>query len=719
MTQHEITKAYHRIIGSLANKEIKNSLEFLQDLVSGTRSYTFQDKLDELKNTYKYMLSYFIDGMEDPMQHKIYADIQIQLYELTDKIQNDLLLADSLLSYYRTRRQMQVSLLPYEQLKGRIRIDYELKNYARFDEGLRTLFDRVWTSDFLSSADAQNVNELLMDNRLPSLVGSQLVSALFLGLQQMFDIEKLQLLFDAAFSEDEQVRIRAFIVILLVLYLYRERLFLYPQIKERLDALSEAPDFIRIVQTIILRFILSRETEKITRKLQDEIIPEMMKMAPKISNKINLSELTPDLQGDEMNPEWKDLISGTNLEKKMEEFSELQQEGADVMHSTFVHLKSFPFFNDVANWFLPFYPQQPSLKPLFGNETEQQGLESMMKAPFMCNSDKYSLCFSILQMPEIHRNTMVRQIDSQFTEALQQSEDELVSKKQTNEQIIGQYIQDLYRFFKLYPYRYEFEDIFTLGLDFHHLPILAPYLKDEEVLLTIAEYYLRKNYFVDALSIYNQLEMHDQGNEVILQKIGYCKQMNGDLQGALDTYLKADLLNADSKWLTRRIANCYRSLKKPEEALVYYRRLEALLPNDLAIQLSIGHCYLELRNFTEALKCYYKVDYLDTKSHKAWRPIAWCSFLTGKFDQARHYYRQIVEDKPMAQDYMNAGHTEWILQNIKGALDLYKKAVELDDNDFFKFSGQFNQDISELLIAGIESDEIPLVLDQLRYLLDE
>ena len=102
--------------------------------------------------------------------------------------------------------------------------------------------------------------------------------------------------------------------------------------------------------------------------------------------------------------------------------------------------------------------------------------------------------------------------------------------------------------------------------------------------------------------------------------------MNGDIQGALDAYLHADLINPDSKWVIRRIAGCYRTLKQPEEALKYYHRYEAFNPDDLSIQICIGHCHLELKNYNEALKYYFKVDYLDNKSTKAWRPIAWCSF---------------------------------------------------------------------------------------------
>lgn len=131
----------------------------------------------------------------------------------------------------------------------------------------------------------------------------------------------------------------------------------------------------------------------------------------------------------------------------------------------------------------------------------------------------------------------------------------------------------------------------------------------------------------------------------------------------------------------RRIAGCYRTLKQPEEALKYYHRYEAFNPDDLSIQICIGHCHLELKNYNEALKYYFKVDYLDNKSTKAWRPIAWCSFLTGKYDQARNYYKKIMDNQPNTQDFLNAGHTEWALQNIKGALAFYKKAVEKESGD--------------------------------------
>ena len=584
---------------------------------------------------------------------------------------------------------------------------------------LIVLFNKIWVSDPFTIEEAAVIKNILFDNELPFTAGCQIVSALMLGLQAAFDPEKLMLLFDAANHENEEIKVRALISILLTLYVYRKRTALYPQITNRLDALSETPGFTKAIRTITLRFILARETEKITRKLQNEIIPEMMKLSPKISNKINLKDITPEQLGEEMNPEWENIFADSSLGKKMEEFSELQQEGADVMHSTFVHLKSFPFFRELSNWLLPFTTEHSSFGDRFNqNNGEKLMLDSMTLAAFMCNSDKYSLYFSMMQLPEEAKKMMMNQFDSQATEMIQQNKEELISKRGKLEAITGQYIQDLYRFFKIYPGHLDFNDIFTMPLDFHNLSILRPYISDEESLSSIAEFYLRKNYFSDALTIFNQLAETNQDSDILFQKIGYCKQMNDDLQGALDAYLRADLLNPGSKWVIRRIAGCYRSLKEPEEALKYYRRYEKLNPDNLSITISIGHCYLELRNYSEALKCFYKVDYLDG-NNKAWRPIAWCSFLTGKYDQARNYYKKILSNQPNTQDLLNAGHTEWALQNIKGAIEFYRQAVEKENRDFYKFQEEFNQDIPDLIVAGIEDTEISLMMDQLRYVLSD
>jgi len=715
MTLKEIQTSYADILDSLDQGALKITFDLLQEFITGTQSYTFQQKLIEMQETYQYMLRYFFEGLNDPMQEQIYANLIISAYEMADRIRHNSLLATSPLIYYATGRNMSIQPDGQDTYIQKIQTSYDIGDYKQYESSVELLFNKIWATAFLSEKDINLLHNGLKSKPFPVSTKCQIVSALLLGLQISFDKEKLYLLFDAAHSDDCEVRIRATIAICLTFFAYRQRIDFFPGIRKRLEILGETPDFGRILTTIILRFILSRETEKVTHKLQEEIFPEMMKFAQK-NKGIILTDFS-ELSGDDMNPEWKDIMSNSNLAKKIEEYSELHEEGVDVMHSTFIHLKHFSFFKNISNWFLPFTSKHSSLSDK--QDIDISTLETLMQSSFMCNSDKYSLYLSMFQIPESQRNAMMSQLNGQLSEMNEQQTAEMKNKKSETESITGQYIQDLYRFFKLYPRHAEFHDIFNTALDFHTLPILKPWFSDADTLLHIAELYLRKGYYDNALDIYNQLITNDSIDYMLFQKRGYCKQMTDDIDGALEDYLRSEMINPDSKWVIRRIAGCYRTLKQPAKALDFYLLLDKLTPDNISILLNIGHCYLELKNFTEALNYYFKADYLDPKSQKARRAIAWCSFLTGKYSQAQKHYSQIIENRPQTHDYLNAGHTAWTLRNFKKALEYYTQAIQSESGDINKFIDLFKLDITDLLSAGVNPSEIPLLLDRLRYVASE
>ena len=90
--------------------------DFLQGLIAGIREYSYQDRLNELQDTYKYMLRYRIEGAKDPMQDQIYNNLIASSYEFADIVKHKALSVDSPLSYYSRRRMMQKELTNYDQL---------------------------------------------------------------------------------------------------------------------------------------------------------------------------------------------------------------------------------------------------------------------------------------------------------------------------------------------------------------------------------------------------------------------------------------------------------------------------------------------------------------------------------------------------------------------------------------------------------------------------
>ena len=715
MTSKEIQPIYERIISALNQKELKTAFDLLSQLIPKTSIYQYQDELFEIQETYRQLLHYYVTGSTDPMRLKIFSELIASVYEITDKIIQKTLTADSPELYYSLRRTAMLQPDNIAKLTGTIRSAYDIENITQAETLMPRLFKAIWTSMPLTDDDMNSLQQsLLADNvndtsGYMTLINCQIIAALIIALQAFFDKRKILLLLYAAGSKDDDVRIRAYTGILITLYHYHQRIDYYPDILRHLDALSENEDFNKTIYLMILRFILSRDTEKITNRMKEEIVTEMMKLHTK--TKQSSQEITPEFIDFEMNPEWMEKFENSALGKKLEEFSRLQEEGADVMLFSFVNLKHFPFFNEISNWFLPFHK---GLSFLSTGNIITNALDIMTKTGLMCNSDLFSFYFSIMMMREEGRLGMVDKLESQLSEWKEQKSADLQTNVDKTERIIGHFIQDLYRFYKLYPRRNEFRDIFTQLFDFHNLPILQRYFYDKNDLLNIAEYYLHKNYFEDALTIYRHLSDLIVEDEMLYQKKGYCRQMTGDYKGALDDYMKAELINPESKWMLRRIAQCYRAIKKPEQALNYYLRLEKSDPDNLSVLLNIGACLLEMKNYEEAMKYYFKVDYLDHENSRAWRPIAWCSFLIGKYEQAQNYYRKILAADPSYLDYLNAGHTEWAFLRLQAAHDFYVQSIQTAKS-FDTFYKEFSKDIHELLASGILPDDIPFMLDKVRY----
>ena len=333
----------------------------------------------------------------------------------------------------------------------------------------------------------------------------------------------------------------------------------------------------------------------------------------------------------------------------------------------------------------------------------------------LCNSDKYSLYLSISQMPENYRKMMTGQFSAENAAMKDMQKDELNDPSKKISSQTRQYIQDLYRFYKLHPKRKDFEDIFETAPEFYKISSIHQLIADNESWFVIGEYYFNKNYFTEAADIFSNLLSTEKKKDILYQKIGYCHQMQGNIDEALKNYQKAELLNANNSWIIKRLAYCHRILKNHEEALHYYKKAEQLSPDNLSIQLNIGHCYLELKEYDQALKCYFKVEYLTKNKEKAWRAISWCSFLVKKFDQATNYSNQIIQNNPNSTDYLNAGHIQIATGNIKAAIQLYRTSWETSNYSHTEFMEIFANDIPELINAGIKEEEIPLILDGIMY----
>ncbi len=736
MTTKEIINTQNNIYKFLFERRLKESFGLLSQLISVLQDWQITESLNEMETSYKYMIQYMLDGFNDPERKKIYDKLILSTYNLTDRVTDRLLERESSSLYYSHRRyintqsenSLQKSFTEVDNAINNLSLNHLLDEQENCSEEqfklkqdvekyCNELFLNIWTNYPASEEDCTLIKNAILDKQFPETITSLIISALTLNLFHRYDERKLSILLEAYNIDSDEIRLRALCGALMALSMYNERISLSSAINLQIDSLKENPAFCSDTRNIFLQFIKSRETERISKKFTEELLPEMMKISPSLYKKIKPEELMNDIDALDKNPEWQDILDKAGITDKLKELTNLQMEGADIFMSTFANLKSFAFFNEPGNWLLPFSTEHTALSQVFTNDGTDANFKKIIgMSHFLCNSDKYSFCLSLTHVPEAQRQMMISQFNNEGTEMNSlEKEEAFMKKNKKSEYISNQYIQDLYRFFKLHPKKNEFKDPFSTGLNLYHIPLLKPVFSDDESLQLIGEFYFKKEYYTDALEIFNELATRHHSNSELYQKTGYCLQMAGNYEEALEEYLKAEMINPESFWTIRRIAQCYRNLKKSEMALEYYHRAEKLRPDNLSIEMNIGHCYLEQKDYGAALKHYFKVDYLDPKSSKAWRPIAWCSFLIGKCDQAQRYYEKILSEKPSTLDFMNAGHVEFALGNIRKAIELYRQSVAADNNDMEKFLHNFSQDTDELIHAGISANDIPILLDQLMY----
>jgi tetratricopeptide (TPR) repeat protein len=739
MTDKELNRRYNQICNNLSERKLKPTFDILQELISENNIGIYHDECRNLEETYHYMLKYTVEGINDPERQKVYRKLIVSVFELADKVYEALRMRFFPTFEYEKKRVFKDQYInevgnyindleeffKNHELQSLITEKLSAGNYSQIKEyhqKINRLFYHIWLKDKLNSEEKSSLREFLYSPVLLVAYKSFIVIALSISLQRYFDEEKFSLLFDAYDTDEKELSQRALVGLLINFYKYDRRLQNYPAITGRLKILNENPEFKKSIEGIIIQFIRSKETEKIQERIRDEIIPEMIKISPNFKDKINLDSLMEEELSDDKNPEWKEIFKDSpGLIDKMEEFSKLQMEGADVFMGSFSMLKSFPFFNEIVNWFIPFFTENPYISEIIdiSDEINRNFIETIGSAPILCNSDKYSFCFSIQNLPKENREFMAGGMKSELDQFKElESDEELIAPNRKSEFISNQYIQDLYRFYKLFPRKTDLEDIFNWRFDFHNKIALSDILKeDPKVLRNISEYYFAKNYFKEALEIYEDLLADNKSGE-LYQKIAFCYQKLGNFEKALDSYLKADLYDLNRLWNLKKIAFCYRILKQPAKALEYYKAAESLDPENLNNQLNIGRCLLELGKFDEALKCYFKVEYLSPGNNKVWRPIGWCSFLTGKKKQSEKYFTKLIEDNPGKHDYMNMGHVEWSLGKRKQALEYYKKSISEGGFTEPQFLEVFEEDLPHLIRQGINNNDVPIMLDQLRYFLE-
>lgn len=719
----------------LTNSHLQDALTCIRGILFPTNNPELNYEWESIQKDYEMMLGFMQQGGNDTQRAAIFRNLLNRSFSLLDmgvrsfRLQNEKdLYTDTLRRVH--EKEESFGLLAEKTLglqekltevcnpntfKDKEAIIAEGRNilYGLYD----SIFEHIWTAPMLKSDTAEEWKAFM--DKLDEDTLPMFVSALMLSLQSYFDPQKFKLLLHICRTEHIKVRARALTAIVWIYIQYEYRFDHLPDLCEGIALLSSEPHIHSELVLLQKQLLLSLETDKAKKKLQDEILPDIMKKHNYQRNKMGLEnmeeELSKALSG-EPNAGWEHLRGDKKLADNMKEIIEMGKEGVDINIGTFSALKGFPFFRNISHWFVPFDKNRPEVKDILPDGITTNPVRMIMEAGNFCDSDKYSLCIMLRQIMPSQRETIMTQIGSQMD-----GQEELVKgtedKSHQMETVYRNYLHDLYRFYKLYPQKSQFEDPFKADLLYTRHTRLGNLFKSTDYLTDMASFLIKRECYQDAVAYIEEVLKEKTATADMLQKLAFCHQRLDNPGKAVYYYQQADLLDPDNEWILKQMYLCYSASGKYELELSCLKRLETINPEDTRLIAETGLCLMQLQRYEEAANRFYELEYKEARVLSSWRAIAWCNFKMNKLEQAYKYYQKVLNhEKASWEDHLNAGHTAWCMNNIPTAVEHYRTYVRLymskaQPQKKLSPLSPFDEDRKELTEHGIPPLDITLMRD--------
>ena len=656
-----------------------------------------KDKLLTLKEDYRLMVSYWKQGIKDPLLEQQYQRLLQRLYVLCANISiyrhmigssylkqlyTNVRSSDRTWSITSIRSEMEsfvseVAMLELESEPTRKEKSREL--YKQHYQQMNQLFCYVLTSHIWTERIGSDMEELLVSPTIDSIDQQVLTTAVMLSLMNRFDMAKFRLLVNVySRSHDENVRQRALVG--WALSIDDDFLAVYPEQRELISKLLTSKRTCRELTELQMQLVYTMNAEKDTATMNQEIMPEILQNNDSFRiTKNGIEEVEEDPLEDVLRPNASEERLD-KLEASIQRIKDMQKQGADIYFGGFAQMKRFPFFYDIINWLVPFFMQHPDIaqftEKVAGNNYLNRVLE---KGPF-CNSDKYSFLIVFHRIfdtfSENLRSTMMH-------ENIPLDDDIENEDKQSPMYIRRIYLMDLYRFFRLFPNRAALCNPFDtfsksrLGM--------CLFFTSELFCGTALESYKR-----DVVAMFRKYKLEKE-SDALLET--FPEEMR-DVQYYLwkkdyENALKLD--PANEKALTGR-ARQFFGYGMYDVANDFYDKLLYLNSEKVSYRLNKAVCLLYLEDYEEALRLLYQLNYEHEDDVNVLRVLAWTLTCDGKVEQAGSLFQQLVTSHQLlGEDRMNFAYCLWLQGNVEGAADNFNQYLEQEGKTWEKMEAAFNR----------------------------
>lgn len=714
-------------INNLMDKRLDVAIELLEQLYVQRPTLIGHSELEAVKNDYQLMVDYMERGFTDDKRASLYLSLLQRLYrvaadlEISWRCKNVIVYVDafrisdhlntshdfirSVLESFVSDVAM-LSLLPEAE-----RTEKAKDLYDRHQVFVNRLFNTLWTSCQWSDDDCEFYTGLMLSPMVDIVDQQLLVSAVTLGAMNQFDINKFKALTTVyQQSTDERVRQRALVGWVLSVF---EGMDIFPEQDEIIRKLCENKDTIRELYTLQIQFFYSQDTEKDNEKLQRDIMPYLVEGSNITIGRLGIVEKEEDSLENILNQDAEDKRM-EQMEEKVRKMMEMQKQGSDIYFGGFRQMKRFPFFNDLANWFTPFYIDHPALRTTIERIGQPNILQTITNQGNFCESDKYSLAFAM--------ESIINQIPGNIKEMMG-SEGAFAPMGTTLDKsnptyICRAYIQDLYRFFRLYRSSNELINPF---IDNHKSSFVADtffFVYKSFIGTGLDEYkmrlalYLYKHKNMDKLvELMSTFHVEDANYNILM---GYINLYFGKPDVAYQIFNMVLQEDTENQWALKGMARAAMDCEDYDTAEHTYSQLLRLEPDNINYAVKRCVTLLKTERYAEAREELFRLDYQYPDNMNVKRVFAWTMLLDKSLDKASQLYDLILADAPMAEDYLNSGYCWWAKGNIGQAKNSFQAWITMTKGNKDRLLEEIRNDQKVLDLYGITEIDCLLMVNLIK-----
>ena len=734
MKQNEIL---NEILQMVLQRELGKSIRELENYLLTHPQQQDMEQLIAIRDDYQLMVGYWQRGFDDPEREHVCDQLLRRMYVLTSNIAINWQLAESAFLravHLRPRRVRQdwsmtavradmeafvsdVALLDLpsaEETTGGNRQQRSADLYRQHFELMRDLFDYIITSRQWRASLGDAFLDMLLSPTLASIDQELIVSAITLSAMQLFCFQKFRVLCEVyRQATDEPLRQRALVGWVLTASAPAARL--YTEMESLVSELCADERTRNELAELQMQLVYCQQADADRDTIQNEILPDIMSGSKLKMTGKGLVEMDEDQLDDILHPEASEQAM-ERMEQSMQRMVDMQKQGADIYFGGFSQMKRFPFFNDISNWFVPFYSQHPGISETWNNARGGRFLKTITRLGAFCDSDKYSFVLAFNMVLDRLPKNLLQMIEQGEATAMPVGGEVPMGEQNTPAFIRRVYLQNLYRFFRLFPTRSEFSNPFDHILFFDNPLIGIEALAPQHV--AVARFLMKRRRYAEAVSVLESLndEQRDVQYYILL---GTALQHVSPLTtpfSPLICYQRALELEPGNERAQAGLARALYGSGQYENALDAYERLLAMQPDSKSYQQGAAVCLLNLERADEALKLLYKLNYLYPDDLGISRLLAWALTVGGKYEQAGKLYDQLLAiDQPLPADMLNYGYCLWFAGNIVTAIGMFRQFLSSQQEPGFSLEKEFLQTEHQLIVQrGIGDTEILLMLDAVQ-----